>query len=270
MPKVLLTFDQYILNPMGKNNAVLSSYAREAARRDYTYRFNNILLRENGKIDYYLYKDTKNNLYYALIRVPSEVVPKFYYDVVIKFFTDASVKESGRNLSKYYIQFFSNDPAFVFTYAHTFLNNGLMIKELAPKMSIEAINEKAVEKNPKDLVGYVKSIYFAYLYMKQRGLFERIVFDSAEEFDITKLSNNITDANTKIQDRVQRGNEISKKKKIAVDRATLRNIENIGINDAGRSRLVTTVSNVKTVPVKQTKPMNFVKTVKTVKTVKRK
>ena len=125
-----MTLEQYITNPMGKNNAVLSSIVRETIRRDYTQRFNNILLRENGKIIYFLYKDSKNNSYYAHIRVPSEVISNFYYDTVIKFFTDASVKDAGRSLEKYYTQFYSNDPAFVFTYANTFLGNGLFIKEL--------------------------------------------------------------------------------------------------------------------------------------------
>ena len=49
-----MTFEQYITNPMGKNNAILSNMVKEAIRADYTRKFNNILLRENGKINYFL------------------------------------------------------------------------------------------------------------------------------------------------------------------------------------------------------------------------
>ena len=191
-----MTFDQYITNPMGRNNAVLSGVMRESLRTTYTIRFSNVLLRENGKINYYLYKNTKANTYYALIKVPSEVVKNFYYDVVIKFSADEKVAEGGRSLSKYYAQFFSNDPAFVFTYAHTFIDNDLFIKELSSKMSKEAISKKAVEKNPNNENGYVKSLYFAYLFMQQRGLFTKSLYDAAEEYNKNNLLNEIEDADS--------------------------------------------------------------------------
>ena len=260
-----MTFEQYILNPMGKNNAVLSGVVREALRTDYTKRFNNILLRENGKINYYLYKDSKNNCYYALIKIPSEVIKNFYYDVVIKFFTDEKITENGRNLEKYYVQFFSNDPAFVFTYANTFLNNGLFIKELSSKMSREAIKRKAKEKNPQDLVGYVKSLYFAYLFMKQRGLFKLVQFDSAEEFNINNLLFQIENADTKIRKRQEEEEKRDKRKKINVDKNTLRNINKIGISSNSEERLVTTTKHIRSV-----RKINAVNSIKTSKIVKRK
>src|SRR5574344_114140 len=179
MAKLVMTFDDYSSNPMGKNNAVLSGVMRETMKNVYKNKFDNILLRENGKINYYLFKNDKANQFYALIKIPSEVVPNFYYETVIKFFTDSKVKEGGRNLSNYYVQFFSNDPAFVFTYAHTFMDNNLFIPELASKMTKSSIKFAAKEKNPKNEVGYVKSIYFAYLFMKQHGLFARSMYEAA-------------------------------------------------------------------------------------------
>ena len=56
-----MTFDQYIANPLGKRNAVLSAITRESIRKDYTNRFNNILLRENGIINYTTYKSKEND-----------------------------------------------------------------------------------------------------------------------------------------------------------------------------------------------------------------
>lgn len=242
-----MTFEQYITNPMGKNNAILSNMVKEAIRADYTRKFNNILLRENGKINYFLYKDEKKNAYYILIKIPSEVIAKFYYDVVIKFTADENVKEGGQNLEKYNIQFFSNDPAFVFTYAHTFMDNDLFIKELSPRMSKEAIKKKAVEKNPQNLNGYVKSIYFAYLFMKQRGLFKKVQFDAAQPFVINGLLFNIEDADEKIRKRQEEEAKRDKRKKINVDKNTLRNINKIGISSDSRDRLVTDTKRTKSV-----------------------
>lgn len=252
-----MTLEQYITNPMGKNNAVLSAITRESIRKDYSNRFNNVLLRENGNINHFIYKDRKNNVYYVHVRVPSEVIPRFYYDVVFKFFADASIKDGGRSLENYYVQFYSNDPAFVFTYAHTFMSNGLFIKELASKMSKEAIKHKAKEKNPQNLNGYVKSLYFGYLFLKQRGLLNKIKFEDAPEFNIASLANNIMPADQKIELRQQEESKRDKRKKVQVDKDTLRRINRIGVSDKAAERLVTTTRNVQ--KVKNTTAVNMVK-----------
>lgn len=179
-----MTLEQYILNPMGKNNAVLSASAREIMRKTYSKKFDNILLREHGKIEYYLYKHSKNNTYYVYMKIPSEVVKDFYYDVVMKFSANEDVESGGTNLFKYNVQFYSNDPSFVYTYAHVFYKNNLFIKELAPKMSKEALKKEAKEKNPGNNVGYVKALYFAYLVMENRKLYKKSRFEAeAKELD---------------------------------------------------------------------------------------
>ena len=48
-----MTYDEYIQNPMGKKNAVMSN--REMYRLMYTNKWNAIKLRENGFIKYELY-----------------------------------------------------------------------------------------------------------------------------------------------------------------------------------------------------------------------
>lgn len=261
-----MTLEQYITNPMGKNTAIMPVFTRESIKRNYARRFDNLLLRENGKINYYLYRDSKKNIYYAHIKIPSELVSNFYYDVVLKLFTDSKVKGLGKDLSFYYVELFSNDPAFVFNYAHTFIKNGLFIKELSPKMSREAIRTRAKEKNPDDINGYVKSIYFAYLFMKQRGLLKTIQYGSAENFDLKIMLSRIEHTDKKIESRQEEGKKVDKRKKIKVDKNTLDNISNIGISDQSKSRLVGTTSNTAT--VKRTKAINQ-KGIKTTKSSKR-
>ena len=107
-----ITFDQYILNPQMKSNAVLNAKARETIRGDYTNRFNAIMVRERGRVDYILYRDEKNNRYFAHFKIPSETIEKFYYDTVLEFYADENITNT-QDLMKYYVKFYSNDPAFV-------------------------------------------------------------------------------------------------------------------------------------------------------------
>lgn len=209
-----MTFEQYILNPMGKKNAVMNATAREAIRSSYMKKFDAIMVRERGRIIYHLYKNTKKNKFYAHFKIPSETIDRFYYDVVLEFSATEDVKESGTNLLKYNVRFFSNDPAFVYTYAYVFSHNGLFIDELKPKMSRKALNTKAKEKNPYEQVGYVKTIYFAYLAMVNRGLNRLDRFkNEAIELDIKYLLSQITDADTKVGDREAEQAKLEKKKK---------------------------------------------------------
>ena len=200
-----MTFDQYIQNPMGVKNAVISN--REMYRAMYTEKLNKILVRESGKVTYFLYKGTKK--YYAYIKVPSEVVSKFYYDVIIEFSEpDGGAKLSDRTLRNYNVRFYSNDPAFVFTFAHAFIQNGLFLDTYRDKMSNQAIRKNADEKNPNNDVGYVKSLYFAYLIMNQRGLFNKIQY--GERYHERNVKSMVMDADEKISRRQQEGEELRK------------------------------------------------------------
>ena len=255
-----MTLEQYILNPMGKNNAVLNAVAREAIRNDYVSKFNNILVRERGRIEYHLYKDSKNNRYYAHFKIPSEVVEKFYYDTVLEFYTDSNVLEGGNNLFKYFVKFYSNDPSFVYTYAHVFNKNKLFIEALRPKMATKALKEAPKEKNESNQVGYVKSLYFAFLTMNNWSLnrLDKFVGESIE-LDIPYLLSQIRDADTKIEARQEAGAKatVTKKKKQPdttnriVSNRTDRN-NNLGVKRTG------SISSTS----KNTKSVNGVKSVK--------
>ena len=136
--------------------------------------------------------------------------------MVIEFFADSDVKEAGQNLFKYNARFYANDPAFVYTYAYVFNKNDLFIEELKSKMSKKALNEKPDEKNPYMQVGYIKSIYFAYLMMINRGLNKVSVVNSTatEVSDIGKSIGSMIDhADIKINAREEAGKKLEKEKK---------------------------------------------------------
>ena len=202
---MVMTFDQYIQNPMGIKNAVFSN--REMYRELYTNKLNKILVREAGKVEYHLYK--AKSKYFAFFKIPSEVVPQFYYDVVIEFSEPDG--KTPITLGKYNVRFYSNDPSFVFTFAHAFSKNELFIEEYRDKMPSKALNKNPDEKNPDNQIGYVKSIYFAYLIMIQKGLFNKLLY--VESYSQRTVKNMIMNANEKIALRQELGQELQTKKR---------------------------------------------------------
>ena len=204
-----MTFDQYIQNPMGVANAVFSN--RDMYRRLYAQKLNKVLVRELGHIDYTLYKSKSK--YYVYMKIPSEVIEKFYYDVVIEFYEPKEKNLVDSTLKNYNVRFYSNDPSFVYTFAHAFMKNKIFINELKDVMSPEAIKKAAVEKNPTNQVGYVKSIYFTYLIMKRENLFNKLKFATAKDIDWKLLNRTITPANIKIAERQNAASDIANKKK---------------------------------------------------------
>lgn len=192
-----MTYDQYIQNPMGVANAVISN--RNMYRELYMSKLDKILVREMGKLDYTLYRSGKKYIVY--IKIPSEVIEKFYYDVVIEFSEPKDKSLLDSTLKNYNVKFYSNDPSFVYTFAHAFIKNKLFIDELKDVMSKEAIKKVAVEKNPSNQVGYVKSLYFAYLYLKRENVFNKNKFLIAKEVNWKRLQKEITPADIKIAQR---------------------------------------------------------------------
>lgn len=81
-----MTFQQYIDNPMGKQSAIFSQ--RDMFKAKYTETFDALYMREAGKLTYFLYYDDKKDIYFAHLKIPSEELHHFYYDVVIKFSTE--------------------------------------------------------------------------------------------------------------------------------------------------------------------------------------
>ena len=196
-----MTFNQYIQNPMGKRSAVFTQ--TEVYRKLYSEKLDKLIVREGGIFNYKLYIDEDD--YYIHMKVPSEVIENFYYDVVVRFYTDDPKVKERRDLDRYYVQFFSNDPAFVYTFAHAFRTNNMFIEILKDKMSREALRKKPKETNPNEVVGYVKSIFFCYLIMENRALFDKITYEVyGNKLKKKHLLDDITHADIKIKDRQQK------------------------------------------------------------------
>lgn len=206
-----MTFQQYIDNPLGKKNSVFSQ--KDLFRALYTDKFDKVLLREAGNINYTLYVDKEHDKYVIHIKVPSETVNKFYYDAVIYFYTDDPASHASNNLNNYYVKFFSNDPAFVFTYLRVFLKNDLFFEDMKPKSSKLALKKDPTTKNPYEIPGYSKILYFAYLYMKSRNLFSKSLYNlHGKKYSAGELLKHIDHTDKKIAERQELGEKAAKEK----------------------------------------------------------
>lgn len=207
-----MTLDEYINNPMGVKNAVFSQ--REMYRSLYADKLDKLYLREKGVIGFTVYKDKKG--YYIHFKIPSESAEGVYYDTVFQFYTTDTKVELESDIHNYKVKFYSNDPAFVYTFAYAFLQKDLFIKDLRNKLSKYTRKTPASTRNPDNQVGYVKSFYFAYLIMLNKDLFIKIRLDSiAIDYSKSKLSNEVMDADDKIEE-INQGKKDKKKPKAPV------------------------------------------------------
>ena len=158
-----MTFDQYIDNPMGKANAVFA--ARHTYKVEYSQKFDALYMREAGKIDRMLYYDKAHDEYYAHIKIPSESLEKFYYDVVIKFYTKDNGIRTNSNLKLYDVQFFSNDPAFIYTYLYVFRKHDMLIEELKSKCPRASLTIRPSERNNR--YTYICKVYLFCLFINE-------------------------------------------------------------------------------------------------------
>jgi hypothetical protein len=168
-----MTFAEYIRNPTGARSRMVGE--ADTARAVYNDKYNKMLLLCAGHINYILWKDEPKR-YIIYIQMPSETTKNLYYDVFVEFTATDDVKFRIGKLDGYNVRFFSNDPNFTFTYAYAFNKRGLLIPELVNKVSKKALGTPPHTTNPNELAGYVKSIYFAYLFMENRGLFNKLMW----------------------------------------------------------------------------------------------
>lgn len=239
-----MTFDEWISNPQGKGSSTMPN--RVMMRTMYVNQWDKIRVKENGLISYKLYKDKED--YYIHFKIPTESEDRFYYDVVIRFFPPKRDKTPTmqKTLKNYQFQAYSNDPYFVFTYAYAFNSHDLFVKDLSYKMSSLALKQPAKIKNPKNEIGYVKTIYFAYLEMEHLDLFSKVkwetiatkysklVWNNTVEHsdDMLRISKESRQRNArakkKMQDETEKNNKVLNKEKPLTDRIKSPNIPNFG------------------------------------------
>lgn len=192
-----ITFDEWIRNPSKSRSRIVGE--RDIAKSVYSEKYNKMILLCGGKIEYQLFhEDTKRYIIY--VKMPSDTIKGITYDVVVEFSTEDQFKRRINNLNGYRVKFFSNDPNFIFTYAYTYNQNGLLCSYLKDKINAKALKDKPKITNPNTLIGYVKSFYFTYIFMQNKGLFNKLNWLQAGSINqMNQIFKNIMQSDEKLR-----------------------------------------------------------------------
>lgn len=157
--------------------------------------------------------------YFYHIKVPSEsqkssTLGQYEYDVIIRFFTSDASLQKANNLRGYYVQFFSNSPSFMYTYAYVYKKAGYLIEALYNKLDPDYIDVPPTKTNPNLKKSYDKSIYFACRFLverefnllsktkvstKARHVSEEVFFRNVSDFRSVKLDQELMQEEHKLQ-----------------------------------------------------------------------
>lgn len=214
----MVTMKQFLVNPTGSGSASVAR--RDRIRLDMNNRFNALYKKHKGKFKCNFYYDPKQNDIYYVLNVPSEVYAEggLYYDVVIKLKGDPN-KKIHRLLENREMQVFSNSPNFTYTYAYVFNSLGMLVDWCKPKAAPKSLIESPTVRNPDNVLGFEKSVYFSILYVTtvlKKGLDEAYITSKASKLNTKAVSKNIKTAlqkNTEYQGIDKKHREEAKKVK---------------------------------------------------------
>ncbi len=227
-------------------------------------RFDFMLDKKGVNVNIYTHKD---DVYYHFL-IPTETLERNnVYDVVIKFTPGDKSNLLDKTYKQYNIEFFSNCPSFVYTYAYVANLNGYFIKELADKYEQETLKYPPTSRNPGNIFGYEKSIYFAcrYLSNKNTQLLYKSYVEKVGKPLTNDIFNDIKTAN-KVLEEIEREKKVQKeeKKKAAIEK--LNKKQKKMLNDRLERATGNTKSNVNI--VQKTKTTN--KKIDKIKPIKKK
>lgn len=183
---------------------------------DYRERYDVLRKDKSKPFRHDVYTMTPGNRIAVHIKVPSETVDKFYYDVLLEL----SAEKSAVDFGDCDVKVFSNCPSFVYSVAYVFAHwnpdtgkverggKGMMIdmlkgklprdRMLIPglenKLGRDPVHDAPVTRNPMGLPMFDKSIYFAVFYLMDDVSFASVmnnhrfrttrqVFDNVAFFD---------------------------------------------------------------------------------------
>lgn len=155
MPKYQ-TIGEFLRSPFGRTDVTPKITEYQSKYNEY--------IRAN-KIQIVAFTEIEGS-YYMHIEVPSESASNRYaYDVVLRFFTNDPEIKREASFARYYVQFFSNAPSFIYKYAVLYKRHGALIEFLYEKMNPAYADTLPEKTNASLEISFDKSIYYAARYM---------------------------------------------------------------------------------------------------------
>jgi hypothetical protein len=228
-----------MLRPFNKGFSALQI---KLVMNDLVYRYTQNI-REKMKIRVF----QEHSDYFIYAKVPSESNSEYpdsapiHYDVIIQLSPPNNAAKALDNIREYDAKVFSNIPSFVFTFNYIYHHKRALINLPYSYYTQRAILEKARVRNPLNLLGIDKSLWFAVYYLDEHRIFRRSNIDALVE-DNLNLVTLLKDEEIMTQDRKLDQCELrekhkrdlkeveKKKKKLAAAKAAVKT-ENVKSNE---------------------------------------
>lgn len=201
-----MKFQDLLTNPAGKGSSQIAS--RQSIIRDLAQRYAQMKT-DKKRFSHALYRHSEGLLFH--IRVPSETFPagSMWYDVLLLISLSEDSPNTRKKLMESSVKFWSNSPAFFYTYLYAAQTSGSIIdwpwlKAYTPKSFLQ----KPEIRNPDAVMGFEKSLHWAMLYLLENSLqdTERYIFKDIK-FELQYLKKDV-----RTFDEIMRVYDINKKK----------------------------------------------------------
>jgi hypothetical protein len=236
-------------NPAGKG-AVIPG--KDMFIQNFDYRFQ--VLSKDKDFELNIYTQGQDVFYHIL--VPSEnPYRENKYDVIIKFKPSGLGNKIDGSYKQYDIEFFSNSPAFAYTYAYVAKLNGLLIMDLADKYDEKILTYPPTSRNPGLLFNYEKSIYFACKFLLSDSQFLLKSYVKSHSKKLTKKILKEIKTLSKVEEEYKKENKMKEEREL---RELKKNMEKKEpVKSIGKKETKTSVNKVKKITPNKKKANNI-------------
>lgn len=188
------TVKEFYTNPSGIG---ITANNIGMVKREFIRRYDAVTKSAGKKVHTTIYMENENSFYFHML-IPSDMNANTY-DVVLHVFDNFNT--GSGNLKDWNINFFSNCPSFVFTYAVAYNESGLLIPFLTKRFDNKVLHLLPEVKNPDLTLGWDKSIFYAlHAFMTNITFTQRFVVKRnskplvpKELFDLIRTQEQISD-----------------------------------------------------------------------------
>jgi hypothetical protein len=179
-----LTFQQFLINPTGTGSSAVANRSMIIAGME--AKFSKLMKRVSNKMEVRSYLE-KDGAYIIHALVPSESFDVLKYDVLVELRAPDEETAKTSTVNGWAIRFYSNSPAFTFTYAHVVDKMGLLLPMARSKCTPQSLTDEPKVRNPVLELGFEKSVYFALMYMREFGLTAKAALGTDKPNKVTIL-----------------------------------------------------------------------------------
>jgi hypothetical protein len=172
-----------MLRPFNKGFSALQI---KLVMNDLVYRYTQNI---RSKIRTRVFKE--NDDYFIYTQIPSESSDEYpdsapiHYDVIIQLIPPTKASLAWDNIREYDVKVFSNIPSFVFTFNYVYHKQRALVNLPSGYYTQRTLMEKARMRNPLNLLGIDKSLWFAVYYCDEHRIFKKSNIDSLVEGNLS-------------------------------------------------------------------------------------